>query len=588
MMTSPAAGGVDARLQGREGVDLVAVGGGTGRRGKAQQQKEQDAPAAHSVHYVRIALMDRRDALKSLVALFASSPVLAAESVSTLIGTGSAGYSDGQVNNPYGLVIGPDGALYFCDLDNQRIRRLDLRTRRTVTVAGNGQRAYAGDGGPATDAALNMPHEIQFDSAGHFYIAERDNHVIRKVDARTGLISTFAGTGRPGFGGDGGPAAKAELRQPHSIAVDPSRRFLLVCDVGNHRIRRVEFATGVIDTFAGTGERLPTADGAPLKGTPLNGPRTMAFDAAGDLYLALREGNAIYRVDGKSSTFRHVAGTGEQGYSGDGGPARLARLAGPKGLAWSRDSLYVVDTENHVIRAIDLKTGIIRTVLGTGQRGDGPEPDPLRCALARPHGVFVDSRGVLYVGDSEAHRIRTLGCRDGRGGCRHRLSSVWRKPRPVPAATSSRRRTAPGTCAVGRRRSALPSATARRRAGPAGVRQRGDARQTRMTSASCTRSKGSMARASGRSVDSSTTSGGSPPATIATGAQPLDLVVDTSIVMRPPGASVAIRSSAPLKSRKLPGQRASGDVAKSRKRSRASRLNDTRTAGRRATQSASS
>ena len=110
------------------------------------------------------------------------------------------------------------------------------------------------------------------------------------------------------------------------------------------------------------------------------------------------------RLDG----IRHVAGTGEQGYSGDGGPARLARLAGPKGLAWARDSLYVVDTENHAIRAIDLETGVIRTVLGTGQRGDGPEPDPLRCALNRPHGVFVDSRGVLYVGDSEAHRIRTL------------------------------------------------------------------------------------------------------------------------------------------------------------------------------------
>jgi DNA-binding beta-propeller fold protein YncE len=352
--------------------------------------------------------MYRRDALKTLLALMASPRVMAAESVSTLIGTGSAGYSDRQVNNPYGLVIGPEGALYFCDLDNQRIRQLDLRTRRTVTIAGNGQRAYAGDGAPATEASLNMPHEIQFDSAGHLYIAERDNHVIRKVDARTGLISTFAGSGRPGFAGDGGPASKAELRQPHSIAVDPSRRFLLICDVGNHRIRRVEFATGVIDTFAGTGERLPTTDGSPLKGTPLNGPRTMAFDAAGDLYVALREGNAIYRVDGKTATLRHVAGSGEQGYSGDGGPARLARLAGPKGLAWSRGSLYVVDTENHVIRKIDIATGIIRTVLGTGQRGDGPEPDPLRCALNRPHGVFVDARGVLYVGDSEAHRIRTL------------------------------------------------------------------------------------------------------------------------------------------------------------------------------------
>jgi sugar lactone lactonase YvrE len=355
-----------------------------------------------------VPLVDRRDALKTLAALFAAPPVMAAESVSTVIGTGSPGYSDRAVNNPYGVVIGPDGALYFCDLDNQRIRRLDLRTRRTVTVAGNGQRGHAGDGGPAAEASLDMPHEIQFDSAGHLYIAERDSHVIRKVDAKTGLVSTFAGTGRPGFSGDGGPASNADLRQPHSIAVDPGRRFLLICDIGNHRIRRVEFATGAIETYAGTGERQPTPDGAPLKGTPLNGPRTIAFDTAGDLYLALREGNTIYRVDGKSSTLRHVAGTGEQGYSGDGGQARVARLAGPKGLAWSRNSLYVVDTENHVIRKIDLESGIIRTVLGTGQRGDGPEPDPLRCALARPHGVFVDARGVVYVGDSEAHRIRTL------------------------------------------------------------------------------------------------------------------------------------------------------------------------------------
>jgi hypothetical protein len=145
-----------------------------------------------------------------------------------------------------------------------------------------------------------------------------------------------------------------------------------------------------------------------VKGTALNGPRTIAFDSAGDFYLALREGNAIYRVDATSLTLHHVAGTGEQGYSGDGGPARLARLGGPKGLAWGGGLLYVADTENHVIRAIDPKTGLIRTVLGTGQRGDGPEPDPRRCALARPHGVLADSRGVLYVGDSEAHRIRVL------------------------------------------------------------------------------------------------------------------------------------------------------------------------------------
>lgn len=113
-------------------------------------------------------------------------------------------------------------------------------------------------------------------------------------------------------------------------------------------------------------------------------------------------------MNARTLTIHHIAGIGEQGYSGDGGQARSAKLAGPKGLAWSRRSLYVADTENHVIRAIDLETGIIRTVLGTGQRGDGPGPNPLGCALSRPHGVLVDSRGVLFVSDSEAHRIRTI------------------------------------------------------------------------------------------------------------------------------------------------------------------------------------
>jgi sugar lactone lactonase YvrE len=352
--------------------------------------------------------VNRREALRALLIVFSSARVTAATpSVSTLIGTGAPGHSDRAVNNPYGLLIGPDRALYFCDLDNQRIRRLDLKTHRTTTIAGNGQKAFSGDGGPAAAASLSMPHEIQFDAAKNLYIAERDNHVVRRVDAKTGVISTFAGTGVPGFSGDGGPATRAQLRQPHSIVVDPKGR-LLICDIGNHRIRQVDLSSGTIETYGGTGERQPTPDGAPVKGTPLNGPRTIAITRDGDLYLALREGNAIYRIAPKTATIHHVAGTGEQGYSGDGGPARVARLAGPKGLAYGRGNLYVADTENHVVRRIEIKTGIITTVLGTGRRGDGPEPDPRRCALARPHGVFVDGAGTLYVGDSEAHRIRML------------------------------------------------------------------------------------------------------------------------------------------------------------------------------------
>jgi DNA-binding beta-propeller fold protein YncE len=328
--------------------------------------------------------------------------------VKTVVGTGAPGCSDTQVNDPFGLVIGPDGALYFCEVGNQRIRRLDLRAKTISTVAGNGERGYAGDGGPATDAAMNMPHELCFDPDGNIYVVERDSHAVRKIDRATGTISTVAGTGEPGFSGDGGPATKAQLRIPHSIAFD-GNGDLLICDIGNHRIRRLVLATGIIDTYAGTGETLPTPNGAPLAGTPLNGPRTIVVGADGSLYLALREGNQIYRLDPAAGRIEHLAGTGEKGFAGDGGDARQATLNGPKGLGLGAGTvLYVADTENHAIRAIDLTTRIITTVLGTGERGDGPEPEPLACRTARPHGLWVDLGGALYVADSEAHRIRLL------------------------------------------------------------------------------------------------------------------------------------------------------------------------------------
>jgi streptogramin lyase len=330
-----------------------------------------------------------------------------AATVTTILGTGLPGYSDDQVNNPYGLEIGPDGALYFCDLDNQRIRRFDLTTKRLTTIAGNGERGYAGDGGAALKASLNMPHELRFDSKGDLYIAERDNHVIRKVDMRTGVISTVAGTGTPGFEGDGGPGTKARLRQPHSIVFDRDGN-LLICDIGNHRLRRLHLDTGIIETYGGTGEARPAHDGMAIGKAPLNGPRTLVQAPGGDLFLALREGNAIYRIDAQTQTIHRIGGTGEKGYSGDRGPALNARLNGPKGLTYGPDrSLYVADTENHAIRKIDLRTGVISTILGTGERGDGPETNPLACRLSRPHGVLV-ANGVLFVSDSEAHRIRAV------------------------------------------------------------------------------------------------------------------------------------------------------------------------------------
>src|SRR5260370_29799350 len=253
-------------------------------------------------------------------------PILPATiaNLSTLLANGSAGFSDAQVNNLYGLVLGPDGALYVCDLDNQRIRRLDLATRRVTTIAGTGERAYRGDGGPAVNATLNMPHELRFDSKGDLYIAERDNHVIRKVDMKTGVISTVAGTGAPGFTGDGGAGSNAQLRQPHCILLDRDGS-LLICDIGNRRIRRLHLDTGMIETYAGTGEAATPSEGAPVNRAPLNGPRTLVMAPNGDLYLALREGNSIYRIGREDQSLHRVAGTGEGGYSGDGGPALNAK-----------------------------------------------------------------------------------------------------------------------------------------------------------------------------------------------------------------------------------------------------------------------
>src|SRR5690348_15043708 len=159
--------------------------------------------------------------MRAALVLFTAAVAAYGQKLVTLAGTGVAGFSgDGgpgahaQVNNPYGLTIGPDGALYFCEIGNHRVRRLDLKSGLISTAAGSGQKGYAGDGGPALSASLNEPYEVRFDRAGNLFFAEMQNHVVRRVDAKTHLISTVAGTGRPGFSGDGGPAAAAQLRQP--------------------------------------------------------------------------------------------------------------------------------------------------------------------------------------------------------------------------------------------------------------------------------------------------------------------------------------------------------------------------------------
>lgn len=348
--------------------------------------------------------------------VFISAPgiVRAAPGISTVIGTGEAGMAaDGEsaatakLNNPFGVIIGPDGALYWTDFAGHRVLKLDLASRRVSLIAGTGEKGHSGDGGLARQASLNTPHEVRFDRTGDIFIAERDSHVVRHVDMKSGIITTIAGTGVRGFSGDGGPAAAAQLAQPHSIALDRNDR-LYICDILNNRVRVRDPGSGVISTFVGTGAASATPDEAPLSGTPLWAPRSIDFGPDDLLYLVLREGNQVFVIDPLRRVLKRIAGTGKTGYRGDKGLAIDAEFRGPKGIAYSpAGDLYIADTENHVIRRVSLASGIISTVAGTGLRGDGPDGDPMMCALNRPHGLYVHG-STLYIGDSENNRIRAL------------------------------------------------------------------------------------------------------------------------------------------------------------------------------------
>jgi streptogramin lyase len=353
--------------------------------------------------------------LLSVLIVALTSTVHASDwTIHTYAGNGIQGFSgDGgaasaaQIDNPFGLVRGPDGALWFCEYSGQRIRKVN--PNGTIqTMAGCGQKGYAGDNGSALDAMFNLPHEIRFDKAGNYYIADMSNHVIRRVDGKTGIITTFVGTGEAGYSGDGGSANQAQLKQPHSIQFGADGS-LYICDIGNNVIRKVDMSTRVISTFAGTGKPGPTPNGSSIDGTPLKGPRSLDVDPHGNLWLVTREGNQVFKLDLGLGKIFHVAGTGEKGFSGNGGPATQATLSGPKGIAIDGEgNVWLADTESHTVRMIDMKSGKLELIAGTGEKGDGPDGDPLKCKMARLHGVFVDLDGSVFIGDSEAHRVRVL------------------------------------------------------------------------------------------------------------------------------------------------------------------------------------
>jgi NHL repeat len=336
--------------------------------------------------------------------------------ITTAVGTGEKGFAgDGGpaeralLNGPFDLGFDAGGNLYFSDTFNHRIRRVDGRTRVITTCAGSSEAGYEGDGGPATRARLNEPYGIAIDKAANIYIADRHNHCVRRVDDATGLITTFAGNGVAGFAGDGGPAAQAGLVEPNGLALDRAQTRLFIADVADHRVRVVDLATGIISTFAGSGEAKHSGDGGPVSSGGVHGARAVKVAADDTVYILERQGSTLRAVDPRSGIITTVAGTGARGYAGDGGPARDAVFDAPKELALAPGGdILIVDTENHAIRCIYAATGIVETIAG-GRKGPGGDNGPATAAgLGRPHGAVVGPGGAIYIGDTENHRIRKL------------------------------------------------------------------------------------------------------------------------------------------------------------------------------------
>lgn len=335
-----------------------------------------------------------------------------------------------------------------------------LRSWTIITLAGNGEPGYAGDGGLATQACLNEPKGLSIDAHGNVYIADSENHVIRKIDRASGIITTVAGVAgddgtRPltahaaeagasidedpfaetsqaatqkytqqadlsgtvrylingaavqkRFGGDGGSAVQARLNFPTAVVVD-RQGTLFIADTMNHRVRRVDAGTHVITTLAGTGHARFSGDGGPADQAALNEPSALALDGEGRLFIADQSNNRVRVVDLRTGLISTFAGTGSATYDGDGISATSASLAGPSGLVVHDGLLYIADTFNSRIRAMDLSTHVISTVIGDGGEYRFQSPsEPPSTSLSRPSGLAVDAQANLYVTDSDSHLVR--------------------------------------------------------------------------------------------------------------------------------------------------------------------------------------
>jgi streptogramin lyase len=345
---------------------------------------------------------------------------VATATITSVAGNGTFGFSgDGgpatsaQLAGPLGVAVDTDGNLLIADRFNQRIRRVSP-AGTIETSGGNGSAGFFGDGGPATSATLARPSDVALDAAGNLFIADRDNQRVRRVDAVTGAITTVAGNGTFGSDGDGGPATSASIATAFSVAVDAAGN-LFISDYQGYRVRRVNAATGVIDTVAGTGQFGFSGDGGPATSAAISSPARIAFDAAGNLFIPDEFNHRIRRVDGVTGTITTVAGNGIDGFSGDGGPATLASLNLPVAVAVdAAGNLYVADQFNDRIRRVDGVTGTITTVAGNGSRGGAGDGGPATAAeLAAPAGVAVDADGNVYIADQNNQRIRRVDVATG-------------------------------------------------------------------------------------------------------------------------------------------------------------------------------
>lgn len=310
-----------------------------------------------------------------------------------------------KLREPFGIDFDSTGVPYLVELSGQRVLKIENSNLKLVAGTGKEGTAAATDQ-PGLEASFHGMHNLAIGPEGQVFLADTWNQQIRVYDPKSGLVKNFAGTGKKGFSGDGGPATQAEFGGIYCVTLSEDRQRLVLADLDNRRIRAIDLQSGIVTTVAGNGQRGVPKDGALATESPLVDPRAVTADKQGNIYILERSGHAL-RIVNPEGRIRTVVGTGKPGNTGDNGPGLSATLNGPKHLCLDRDgSVIIADTENHVIRRYSLETDKIIRIAGTGKKGQaglGKAPDQIE--LTQPHGVTIGPAGDLFIVDSQNHRV---------------------------------------------------------------------------------------------------------------------------------------------------------------------------------------